>query len=313
MPRVMLGKTSLNVSVMGLGAGGASKLGMGTGKTRAESLALVRRALELGINLIDSAESYGTEELIGESIRGMPRDSIVISTKKSAWKDGGEVLRDEVEPALDASLKRLGVGHLDIYLLHAIAPSSYGHILSEVVPELQRIKKSGKVRFIGATEAFEQDPGHKMLSRALADGWADVVMTGFNILNQSAREAVLAPAMSNGVGTLAMFAVRKAFSNPKRLSEILTRLKVDGRLGPGFDEGTEPLSFLTAQGVADSLPDAAYRFCRYEPGMNSVLVGTGDISHLEGNARSLSRPPLPPDTLARLYSVFRHVDNVTGG
>ena len=304
----------MEVSVMGLGGGGASKLGQGTGKSRMDSVAVVKAALDLGINVFDSAESYGTEEIIGDAIRGVPRDSVVVSTKKSAWRDDGrEVKASEMEPALDASLKRLGTGHIDVYLLHAVTPASYDHTEAELVPELRRLKKSGKIRFIGVSEAFEQDPGHKMLARAVADGWPDVVMAGFNILNQSARERVLAPAAARGIGTLAMFAVRRAFSGPERLREIIADLKARDRLGPGLDPGPEPLGFLTAAGIAESLTDAAYRFCRHEPGMDVVLVGTGDVAHLKDDAASLARPALPPEALSRLRSAFGAVDDVTGG
>src|SRR5882724_7672541 len=83
MDYVTLGRTGLTVSVAGLGCGGFSRLGLGTGRSRAEAVALVRQALDLGVNLLDTAAAYGTEAVVGEAIKSVPRQSVVIATK--AW------------------------------------------------------------------------------------------------------------------------------------------------------------------------------------------------------------------------------------
>ena len=88
MDYVKLGRTNLDVSVAGLGCGGNSKLGLWRGKDKAHAVSLVRRALELGVNFIDTANSYGTEEAVGEGIKGVTRDDVVISTKYHPAWDG---------------------------------------------------------------------------------------------------------------------------------------------------------------------------------------------------------------------------------
>ena len=82
MQYTTLGRTGLNVSVAGLGCGGHSRLGQKTGRTEQESIQVVRQALDLGINLIDTAEAYGTESIVGKAIQDVARDQLVISTKK---------------------------------------------------------------------------------------------------------------------------------------------------------------------------------------------------------------------------------------
>ncbi len=72
------------------------------------------------------------------------------------------------------------------------------------------------------------------------------------------------------------------------------------------------LDFLVHDGGATSLQDAAYRLCRHEPGVHVVLSGTGSVSHLESNAASLGRPPLPAEDAARLRELFARVDDVSG-
>ena len=81
MEYTTLGRTGLRTGVAGLGCGGFSRLGQAHGKSKAESVALVRMALDMGVNLLDTAEAYGTEGIVGEAIRGLDRDQVVLSTK----------------------------------------------------------------------------------------------------------------------------------------------------------------------------------------------------------------------------------------
>src|SRR6185503_9959625 len=183
MERVTLGRTGLSVSVAGLGGGGFSQLGMGTGKTAADASALVRKALDLGINFIDTAESYKTESAIGDGLAGIKRDAYVLSTKKNTWKDGSPVTAADIEASLDASLGKLKTDHVDVYHLHGLGLGDYDRAVTEWVPALLKMKAKGKTRWIGVTEGFEKDRAHAMLARDVADGWPDVVMVGYNILN----------------------------------------------------------------------------------------------------------------------------------
>ena len=80
MEYVMLGRTGLRVSVAGLGCGGFSLLGLGTGKSHAEAVALVRQALDLGVNLLDTAAAYGTEAVVGEAITTLSRGTALIAS-----------------------------------------------------------------------------------------------------------------------------------------------------------------------------------------------------------------------------------------
>jgi L-galactose dehydrogenase len=83
MEYTTLGRTGLKVSVAGLGCGGPSRLGMRNDpRSASHAVALVKRAIELGVNFLDTAESYGTEPIVGKAIAGIPRERVVISTKR---------------------------------------------------------------------------------------------------------------------------------------------------------------------------------------------------------------------------------------
>jgi aryl-alcohol dehydrogenase-like predicted oxidoreductase len=109
-----------------------------------------------------------------------------------------------------------------------------------------------------------------------------------------------------------MFAVRRALSQPERLAQVLDELVARGQLDPADLEMGGPLDFLVREGHATSLPDAAYRFCRDEPGTHVILSGTGSLDHLKANIASFDRPPLSQDVRDHLATIFRHVDSVTG-
>jgi aryl-alcohol dehydrogenase-like predicted oxidoreductase len=294
---------------MGVGCGGPSRAGQSTGKTVAESVAVVRQALEAGVNLVDTSEAYGTEEIVGQAIRGLDRSSLVLSTKKSVRKP---IAPQDVVQSLEASLKRLGTDYVDLYHLHAVVLEDYERLLHEIVPTMVRLREQGKFRYLAISERFGADTGHAMLQRALQDDVWDVMMVGFNPLNQSARERVFAQTIERKIGVLVMFAVRRALSRPERLQEVLAELIERGEVDAGEINLEDPLRFLVHEGGAVSVPDAAYRFCRDEPGTHVVLSGTGNPAHLRANLASFERPPLPAADRQRLEQIFRRVDSVAG-
>ena len=306
-----LGRTGLNVSVAGLGCGGHSRLGQTYGNSVEQSVAVVRAAMDMGINWIDTATAYGTEKIVGEAVRGR-RDKVYISTKTAIlpWGEpkapphtGAQVLEQ-----LDKNLERLGTDYVDLYNLHGIVHGQLGYVAAEIVPALLKAKEQGKIRFLGITEHFGGDTAHKMLSAAIPTDVWDVVMVGFNLLNPSARRNVLRLTQAHNVGTQDMFAVRRALSNPDGLKEALDAIEKAGQLDRARLDAADPLGFLKAEGIVD----AAYRFCRHEPGIDIVLTGTGSVGHLKENVASITRGPLPAKTLARLEELFGHVDSVSG-
>jgi L-galactose dehydrogenase len=134
-------------------------------------------------------------------------------------------------------------------------------------------------------------------------------MVGFNLLNQTAREAVLKKAIQNNVGVQIMFALRKALSHAKHLKDFIVHLIRKGEVDPTDIDLQNPLGFLDNSTV--SLPDAAYHFCRDEPGVHVVLSSTGNPEHLATNVASFDRPPLPEADVQRLKHIFRNVVSTT--
>ncbi len=157
MKKVKLGSQGAIVSRMGLGCMGMSEI-YGE-RNDAESAATILRALDLGINFLDTADAYGigdNEELVGRTIRAR-RDEVFLATKfanirkkedPSHWSLSGEP--EYVRSACDASLKRLGVDHIDLYYQHRVDPNTP---IEETVGAMAELVKAGKVKYLGLSEA----------------------------------------------------------------------------------------------------------------------------------------------------------------
>src|SRR5436190_18543861 len=293
METVVLGRTGVEVSVAGLGCGGHSRLGQSYGASVDESVALVRHALDLGINYIDTAHAYATEQIVGEAI-GRKRDEVVISTKVSPRASDGVLLDAAgLREAVHASLGKLKTDWVDVFHLHGVGHEEYDYCVAELVPELERLRDEGQIRFLALSERFASDPGHTMAQRAARDDCWDVMMVGFNLLNQSARDRVFTVTREKGIAIEVMFAVRRVLSRRDELARVARALVDDGHVGADELDPDDPLGFLVHEGGAASVVEAAYRYVRHEPGCQVVLTGTGSAEHLEQNVRSINLPALP--------------------
>ena len=308
MQYTTLGRTGLKVSVAGLGCGGFSRLGLGTGQSPEHAVSIIRQALDLGVNLIDTAAVYDTEDVVGTALRDVPRDSVVICTKASRPPNDKTFTEDAVTKSLDASLQRLGVDYVDVFQLHAVPFSAYHQVREVIVPALLKQRDKGKFRFLGITETAPNDPEQVMLNRATQDDVWDTAMIAFHLMDQVARTQVFPHTIANRIGTLMMFAVRGIFARPAQLAATMRELAAAGQIDASL--ANNPLDFLLHPDGASSLTDAAYRYVRHEPGVDVVLFGTGDAAHLQTNIDSILKPPLPDADRAKLQDLFSHLRGV---
>jgi len=308
MQTVTLGRTGLKATVTGLGCGGFSRLGLPSfGVDHAAEI--VRAAWDGGVNFFDTATVYGTQEAVGKGLAGVNRAQYILSTKFPYRNKTPQ----DLERTLDESLRELKTDYIDVYHLHGVQPQDYSHVRDTLVPAMQKAKQAGKIRFLGITELFGEDTSHEMLKSALPDDLFDVVMVGYSLLNPSAAEWVLPMTLEKKVGVLCMFAVRKALSDPAQLEIDIRRILERGQADPALVKTKGSLDFLTGEGgVAGSIMEAAYRFCRHTAGIDVVLTGTGNAAHLADNIASIQGPPLPQQTLEKLAAMFGKVDCVSG-
>ncbi len=209
MPRRVLGKTGLSVSALGLGCMGMSEFYGST--DNAESVATIHRALDLGINFIDTADVYGrghNEELVGRALRGR-RDSVVLATKFGNVRssDGrwlGVNGRPEyVVQSCDASLRRLGASYIDLYYQHRVDPAVP---IEETVGAMAKLVREGKIRYIGLSEA-----GAKTLRRAAAVHPITALQSEYSLWTRDPETEILSTCRELGMGFVAYSPLGRGF------------------------------------------------------------------------------------------------------
>ena len=275
MDYVTLGRTGLKVSVAGLGCGGFSRLGLGTGKSEADAIALVRQAFDLGVNIFDTAAAYGTEAVLGRALRTVPRDRVVICTKAPFGASNPNSPPRAPSRASTATPKELGTDYIDVY--YGIAPAAYDHALNELAPALLREKEKGKFRHLGISETAPHDPEHRMVTRACRNGVWEVAMVGFHMMHQNARQNVFPLTRQYRVGTLLMFAVRNIFSQPGRLQRTMREWRPPGwcrRRSPTVPIRSAFWSTRAAPAASSTPPTALCATSRASMWCGSVLATT---------------------------------------
>ncbi|MGH7801338.1 MAG: aldo/keto reductase [Thermodesulfobacteriota bacterium] len=303
----VMGRTGLRVSLLSLGSGGPNQFGQRRFVPQLQIISLIHRALDLGVNFIDTAPSYGqSEAILGRALRGVLRDRYILASKLLPVRDHDGVIAtpDEVVTSVERSLKRLNVDTIDLMQFHRVTPEMYHTVVDRLLPTFEKLKRQGKFRFLGITESTSKDYNHEMLPMALADNAFDTIMVGYNFMNHTPEHHLLPMAQQKQVGVICMTAVRNLLMPPDYIRKKISDLKARGFIVPKDLLNYNHLSWLIKKEGLLSLPALGYKYIADHPATTSVLTGTTNIEHLEENVRVILSPPLLEEDMARLRRIF---------
>ncbi len=318
-----LGRTGLRVSALGFGCGAVG--GLMVRGARAERERAVARALELGINYFDTAAQYGdgeSERNLGAAIRALKADVFVGTKVRLAPSDLAD-MPAALGRALDESLGRLGLPHVDLFQLHNLIALdrrdrvvSRKDVLDVIVPALRRLAAQGKTRFVGIT-ALGDTPA---LLDVLDAGVLDTAQVCLNLLNPSAAHEIppdfpgqdfgrlLTRGAARGVGAIVIRVLAAGALSGADGRHPIAMPSVEP-IASGPDYATDArrarvFRALVDEGHAASLVEASLRFPLATDGVSTVLLGYSSLEHLEYAAACVAKGPLPPAALARLGALW---------
>jgi aryl-alcohol dehydrogenase-like predicted oxidoreductase len=298
-PRRRWGKSELSIPVIPFGTQG---FGDNFGKvTEQEALALIRRAVDLGVNHFDCARCYGNSlSKLGAAVKQgvVRRDEIIVSGRlccHSGAKWGGYGLgepdysaqraRDDVRDQLDL----LGIGHFDVMLIHdpgriepTLAPGG-------VLEGIEVLRETGLVRHVG----FGMRP-HEFHLAAIASGRIDVLLcfSDYNLLRRTAAETVLPAAAAADVGVMNGWSIMRGMLTGRPVEEVVAR----DRWLPNSDAERSAAMRAWSESRGISLLQLALQFCLREPRIHGNPLGNLNIAQLEANVAAASTP-LPNEVL----------------
>jgi len=321
MDYVCLGKTGLKVSRICLGT-----MTYGSSKWRdwvldeQQARPFYKRALEKGITFFDTADIYSlgvSEEVTGRALRDFAkRDEVVVATKvfnrMGTDPNAAGLSRKHIMTSIDASLRRLGMDHVDLYQIHRGDPETP---IEETMEALNDVVRAGKARYIGASSMYAWQ---FMKSLAVSDrhGWARFVsmQNHYNLVYREEEREMIPLCIDQGVGVIPWSPLARGFLAGNRTRDkggATTRSKSDEFAHSMYYQDddfsvVERLKNVAAQ-VGTTLPQAALAWMLSKPGVTAPIIGASKPEHLEQaiDAVSIRLTPEQVKTLEEPYRPHR--------
>ncbi len=300
MEKRILGRTGLETSVLSVGGLYTSSLAGGVDETQR----ILRRAVELGVNAIDTAPAYAdSEKTVGQAIKGV--DSPLIVTTKLGGRPQPFDPQDiaGLRSSVDESLRLLGRDHIDVLMIHEPDRplqypwwGSYEPLSGPALELIDELKSAGKVRFSGLAGTTVTE-----LTSLIASDRFDVVLTAFNynVLFREAAATVFPAAVEHRMGVVLGSALGQGFLTRRADEEVLSK--------PIWLAASRRLQLLEYYELLDQSGMPAHELClRFaigNPAVSTIPIGCKTVDHLEASVAAVEKGPLPEDILSRLDEI----------
>ncbi|NLW56147.1 MAG: aldo/keto reductase [Firmicutes bacterium] len=326
------GKFDLKLGVLGLGCwafGGGHYWGEQAQKDVNE---VVRAAVDLGVNYFDTAEAYNdgkSEESLGQALKGVPRDKVIIGTKISPSNTSPDSLVRHCEQ----SLKRLGTDYIDLYMVHwPITRKAIAHFTDEEIEvpavdeafaALRKLKEQGKIRFVGVSNFAANK-----LEEALDTGTEIAInQLPYNLLCRAIEYDILPHCAEKGIGVIGYMVLLQGIladiyptlddvpTWQRRTRHFDARKCKEVRHGEfGAEEETNAALAEIREIARDcglSMPEIAVKWAMANPAITCVLAGSRNVKELEANVKAVEKP-LPLEVVEKLNKVTDHLKEKLG-
>lgn len=309
-------RTLRNISVSEIGFGAWAIGGSWGPQDEGESIAALHRALDLGVNFIDTAAGYGngkSERLIAQvlKVRG-DQDKVIVATKTppvpGIWPPSPYDNVEERYPEsylrqnVEERLRNLQTDHLDVLQLHTWTRAWNKNPTAFEV--LKRLKAEGKIRLVGvSTPEFDQNS----VIDLMRNGWVDVVQVIYNILEQEPAAELLPVAQEHNVGIIVRVVFDEGVLTGKYTAnstfpadDFRSRYFAGDRLARAVERTEKIRADIAGSGL--SMPEAALKFALAHPAVSSVIPGIRSVQQAEANVRASELPDLTPEMLIKLQA-----------
>lgn len=302
MNYVKLGRTGLDISRVCLGCMSYGEPGRGNHAwtlPEEETRPFIRKALDLGINFFDTANSYSagsSEEILGRALKDFARrDQVVVATKVFFSDTPGPNLsglsRKAIFQAIDASLKRLGMDYVDLYQIHRF---DYHTPLEETLEALHDVVKAGKVRYIGASSMHAWQFA-KALGISERHGWTrfSTMQNHLNLIYREEEREMLPLCRAEGIGVIPWSPLARGRLT-RDIDEKTARTQTDeyGRTlyNANVEGDLKVIKRVAEIAAARGLPRAqiALAWLLQKPGVTAPIIGATKMQHLEDAVGALS-------------------------
>lgn len=295
-----LGKTDLQISVLSIGGLYTSSLAGGESETRR----IMERAMELGVNAIDTAPAYAdSEATVGQALNGNEGPLIITTKLGGRPQPFNPQDINALRESVDESLRLLGREQIDILMIHEPDRpqqypwwTSYDPLDGPALELMEELKASGKIKHTGLAGTTVTE-----MTSLIGSKRFDVVLTAFNynVLFREAKDSVIAAAKQNDMGIVLGSALGQGFLTRRADEEVKAK--------PIWLSDTRREQLLAYYKLLDdsglSAAELCLRFVISNPDISTIPIGCKTMEHLEASVAAVEKGPLPADILSRLDEI----------